>query len=59
MKERIYNSTDEMFCPNCHKKIHSPFDFKKIKVTGDIRLNCGVCKNGMVIVKGQIKEEKK
>lgn len=41
-----------IFCPNCHKEIKNNFNFGNIKIPGSIKLICGNCKKGQVIIKG-------
>ncbi len=53
MKEKTYNSIPKLlFCPNCHKHIKNGFNFGGL-IAGTINFNCGNCKKGKIIIKGQ------
>ena len=56
MKERVYKVKPErMFCPSCHREVNFPFQ-GNMNITGKMKLAC-VCKNGVVIIQGEKKEE--
>lgn len=57
-KERAYNSlTEKMFCPACHKQVLSPFQGQEVKIMGPIKLGCGSCGKGRVIIKPHKQED--
>lgn len=46
-----------LFCPNCRRKIDPPKMLKNINIQGDVKINCGHCKKGVVKIKGKKQEE--
>ena len=44
-----------MFCPSCHREVNFPFK-GNMNIMGKMKLACG-CKNGVVIIQGEKKEE--
>ena len=45
------------FCPNCHRRIIPPAYLNKVNTQGKIKLDCGNCKKGHVLIKPKKKEE--
>jgi DNA-directed RNA polymerase subunit RPC12/RpoP len=41
-----------LFCPRCHRRVELPFK-GNVKIKGTMRIACGWCKKGKIIVKGE------
>jgi len=41
-----------IFCPRCHRKVELPFK-GNVNIKGKMRINCGYCKKGKIVVKGE------
>jgi hypothetical protein len=52
MKQKIYQSQSVMFCPHCHKRVHSPMQVGG-KIIGTMNITCGECNKGRVVIKGE------
>jgi hypothetical protein len=58
IKERTYNKfQSHIFCPNCHREVKHGLNFGNLKITGTIKMNCGTCKKGQIVIKGKKMEE--
>lgn len=57
MKEKIYIGVKHMFCPTCHREVKNPINMDMAKFGGTLKLNCGNCKKGTVILKGKKQDE--